>query len=97
MVDELLVECPQRPMGCMHTCQRQHVDAHLQHSCQYVEVPCSEEGCDKTILRKDMGKHSHDCVHRVVVCEGCGTSVKAIDLDVSLTVMGTKHLTHYTA
>lgn len=84
MVDELTVECSQRSSGCTHTCQRQHLEAHLEHSCLYVQVTCSEEGCDRTILRKDLGKHTHDCAHRVVTCEGCGVLVKASDLDVSV-------------
>ncbi|KLO09244.1 hypothetical protein SCHPADRAFT_943800 [Schizopora paradoxa] len=81
MVDELLVECSERASGCKHTCERQLLEAHLRDSCQFVQVACSEEGCNELVLRKDMGSHSHDCSHRVIVCEACNAAVKAFDLE----------------
>ena len=48
----------------------------------YVQVACPEDGCDKTVLRKDLGKHTHDCLHRVLACDACGTAVRAYDLEV---------------
>ena len=83
MVDELIVECPHKASGCKITCQRQLLETHLKETCQFVQVPCSEEGCEQTVLRRDLGKHTHDCVHRVVKCSACGTSVTASDLEVS--------------
>ena len=84
MADELIVECPNRAIGCTHTCQRQLLEAHLRDSCQYVQVACPEQGCEQKVLRKALGKHTHDCTHRVLSCEGCGLSVKASDLEVAL-------------
>lgn len=54
----------------------------MKDACQYVTVPCSEEGCDQTILRKDCGKHADVCAHRSTECDGCGISVKYSDLTV---------------
>lgn len=82
MVDELIVECLHESLGCTHTCQRQLLDSHLRDACQYVQVTCTEDGCIETVLRKDIGSHSHGCAHRVVSCDACEKTVKASELDV---------------
>ncbi|KAI6110574.1 hypothetical protein EDD16DRAFT_1836451 [Pisolithus croceorrhizus] len=81
LVDELLVECPQRIAGCTHTCQRQLLASHLKDACLYATVPCPEDGCDLLVLRKDCGKHADVCIHRSTRCQGCGISVKYSDLN----------------
>ncbi|KAG1788016.1 uncharacterized protein HD556DRAFT_1405973 [Suillus plorans] len=80
LVDELIIECPNRVSGCTQTFQRQLLSAHVKDSCLYVEIPCSEEQCDKLILRKDVGKHKDACVYRSTQCDGCGTTIKYSDL-----------------
>ncbi|KAG0701360.1 hypothetical protein DFH29DRAFT_1069704 [Suillus ampliporus] len=82
LVDELMIECPNRVSGCTQTFQRQLLSAHVKDACQYVEIPCSEEQCDKLILRKDLGKHEDACVHRSTQCDGCGATIKYSDLSV---------------
>jgi hypothetical protein len=82
LVDELIIECPNRASGCMQTFQRQLLSAHIKDTCQYVEMPCSEEQCDKLILRKDVGKHQDACVYRSTQCDGCGATIKYSDLSV---------------
>jgi hypothetical protein len=47
-------------------------------------VPCPEGGCDKIVLKKDVGNHAHDCINRLVECDGCGTKVKHSDLEASV-------------
>ena len=81
-MDELIVECPLRTAGCPHTCQRQLLEGHMKGTCQYVTVPCSEDGCNQTILRNDRGKHANVCVHRSTECDGCGTPIKYSELTV---------------
>lgn len=81
LVDELLVECPQRIAGCTHTCQRQLLASHLKDACLYVTMPCTEDDCDLLVLRKDYGKHADACIHRSTRCRGCGISVKYSDLN----------------
>ncbi|KAF9231727.1 hypothetical protein BU15DRAFT_68094 [Melanogaster broomeanus] len=76
LVDELIVECPQRSAGCPHTCQRQLLESHVKDTCQYVTVPCPEEGCDQSILRRDRANHVDVCVHRSIQYDGCGVTVK---------------------
>jgi TRAF-type zinc finger. len=82
-VDELAVECIHRSAGCPHICQRQLLLSHTKDSCQYSQITCSEGDCDLVLLRRDAGKHAHNCVHRLVECDGCGVEVKFIELDVS--------------
>ena len=46
-----------------------------------MHVPCSEDGCDQVVLRKDVGKHELDCINRLAECEGCETKVRHIDME----------------
>ncbi|OBZ68045.1 hypothetical protein A0H81_11856 [Grifola frondosa] len=57
LVDELIVECPQRAAGCSYTCQRLLLPAHSKDSCEFVEIPCPEGLCTQRILRKDASAH----------------------------------------
>ncbi|KAF5380619.1 hypothetical protein D9615_004547 [Tricholomella constricta] len=59
LVDELVVECVHRAEGCMFTCQRQLLPAHLLDSCTYREVPCPQGKCEETMLFKDSILHVH--------------------------------------
>ncbi|KAI9569337.1 hypothetical protein HD554DRAFT_2093027 [Boletus coccyginus] len=93
LVDELIVECPLRTAGCPHTCQRQLLEGHMKGTCQYVTVPCSEDGCNQMILRKDRGKHANVCVHRSTECDGCGTSIKYSELTVHYSECSSKTAT----
>jgi len=92
LVDELVVECPNREEGCQYTAQRQLVEEHLRRDCLFVLVACEAEGCDKTRRKKDTGK---GCVHDLtadandetrpsssnVICDFCGDSVVRSDRD----------------
>ncbi|OSD04062.1 hypothetical protein PYCCODRAFT_1364965 [Trametes coccinea BRFM310] len=57
LVDELVVKCPQEPLGCSYLCQRLLMPVHLRDSCQYVEFACPEAKCSQRILRKDLQTH----------------------------------------
>ncbi|KAG8906672.1 hypothetical protein FRB99_006373 [Tulasnella sp. 403] len=81
LVDELLVECPHAAVGCGLTCQRQLLLNHLASDCQYVQVQCSQEGCSHAVLRKDLGQHAEDCIHRLVECQACGRDVKLAEMN----------------
>ena len=76
------MKCSNEPLGCTHTCQRQLLRSHLREDCEYVQVACSEEGCEELVLRKDVGKPTHKCVDRLMICEACGVSVKASEFEV---------------
>ncbi|GJE98519.1 zinc finger protein [Phanerochaete sordida] len=59
LVDELLVYCPQRELGCADTLQRQLVEPHLRDACQFVEVRCLDETCGKVVIRKTSQHEEH--------------------------------------
>ncbi|GLB37564.1 putative ring finger [Lyophyllum shimeji] len=60
LVDELVVECVHRAEGCMYTCQRQLLPAHLLDSCDYREVPCPRGKCEETMPFKHSISHVHE-------------------------------------
>jgi len=47
--------CPHRDAGCEYTGERQLLESHLKLECPYVQIPCpcSEEGCKRSLARKD--------------------------------------------
>ncbi|TBU29514.1 hypothetical protein BD311DRAFT_263620 [Dichomitus squalens] len=57
LVDELIVRCPQEPLGCPYTCQRLLLPIHVKDVCQFIEVPCPEARCSSRILRRDVKEH----------------------------------------
>lgn len=88
MVDELLVYCPHRPLGCKTTCQRHLLATHLKDECSWSEMGCAfcarEPGAagGRRVRKRDMDKHLSECPHRLEECStGCGANVKVIDQD----------------
>lgn len=55
----MIVECPNRAFGCVHTCQRLLLPAHLKDSCSYAEVTCADMTCSKRMLRYELNGHVH--------------------------------------
>ncbi|KAF8259428.1 hypothetical protein EI94DRAFT_1751624 [Lactarius quietus] len=81
MVDELIVECLNRPNGCEFTCQRHLLAAHLKGDCLFVEAPCPDPECPQKALRKDILRNDIPrCPHCLIICDGCGTEMKAAEL-----------------
>ncbi|CAE6518022.1 unnamed protein product [Rhizoctonia solani] len=75
MVDELLVYCPNAPLGCTHTSQRQLVSS---HACTYIPVPCTHPSCPEFVLKHHRHTHSDDtCPHKLAKCQSCGLLVPA--------------------
>lgn len=79
LVDELLVECTNRPLGCTHTCQRQLLSVHISNSCPFWKIPCPDEDCKETIYRKDVNQHRSS--HTTVPCERCGEDIQTVGLE----------------
>ena len=43
-----------------------------EKECDYIEVPCSNQGCTIPMeLRKKMKEHEKDCQFRLVLCSFC--------------------------
>lgn len=53
----MIVECPQRELGCTYSCQRLLLSTHVDESCAYAEVTCPE--CNAILVRKDFAGHTH--------------------------------------
>ncbi|KAH8997674.1 hypothetical protein EDB86DRAFT_2803416, partial [Lactarius hatsudake] len=85
MVDELVVECLNRPNGCEFTCQRHLLAAHLKDDCLLVEVQCPDPECPKKALRKDILRndiprcphclisHNRVCSTETIRCPSCNS------------------------
>ncbi|KDN46225.1 hypothetical protein RSAG8_04452, partial [Rhizoctonia solani AG-8 WAC10335] len=69
MVDELIVQCPNAPLGCTHTSQRQLISS---HTCNYTPVPCAHPACPESVLKLHLNAHtSGPCPHKLVQCQSC--------------------------
>jgi hypothetical protein len=65
------------------TCQRQLLAAHLKDECVFTKEQCPDPDCSRKVLRKDILGDNSLCPHRPVVCHGCGTELKGLELGVS--------------
>nr|CAG8560450.1 9128_t:CDS:2 [Entrophospora candida] len=87
MVNELLVYCPNRELGCSHVGERQLIHSHIKDDCMYLEIQCCLEECKEIFLRKDLSKHIEKCLPKIVDdCELCNLKKKSFsskDLQVS--------------
>ncbi|CUA66879.1 hypothetical protein RSOLAG22IIIB_00329 [Rhizoctonia solani] len=77
MVDELVVQCPNAPLGCTHTSQRQLITSHA-HTCTYTPTQCNDSTCTEFVLKHHLNTHSQDtCPHKLTQCQSCGLQVPA--------------------
>ncbi|CAL1707707.1 unnamed protein product [Somion occarium] len=53
LVNELLVECPNKAAGCRDTPQRQLLDAHLRGSCEYMKAEDTTEDVGSNVVSKE--------------------------------------------
>ena len=79
LVDELVVECPNKPKGCQETPQRHMVAVHARDVCEYGEVDCPK--CKSTPLRKDLGTHQLSCDRRTIQCSACNQTISFADAE----------------
>lgn len=73
LVDELLVFCPNRDLGCSVTTQRQLLESHVAESCLFTEVKCEDGLCEKNFLRIN-AKHGSHGVEPISASDACGSS-----------------------
>lgn len=85
---EHLKDCPNREHLCEH-CGKMgryfDIAGFHQGSCDQKIIPCTNDGCDKLVKRKDMRKHVTDtCKHTVITCKyesiGCDVKMKRRDV-----------------
>ncbi|EIN11280.1 hypothetical protein PUNSTDRAFT_141696 [Punctularia strigosozonata HHB-11173 SS5] len=78
LVDELVVECPQRSAGCDHRCQRQLLSSHVAE-CEYVAVECPIEGCSEVVQKKNATLDVHERLHCAQSSDDVGSEVESED------------------
>ncbi|KAH7339563.1 hypothetical protein B0J17DRAFT_655752 [Rhizoctonia solani] len=77
MVDELVIQCPNAPLGCTHTTQRQLISS---HACTYTPVQCTLPDCTHSVFKHHANAHQHPqdpCPHKLAKCQSCGLLVSA--------------------
>lgn len=79
LVDELLVECPNRAKGCTETPQRHTATIHERDVCGYTPVPCPSKKCNSRPLRKDLATHQATCDRRSIKCPACLQTISLAD------------------
>ncbi|KAF8705909.1 Zinc finger, C3HC4 type (RING finger), partial [Rhizoctonia solani] len=78
MVDELVVQCPNAPLGCTHTSQRYLISA---HACTYTPVACACPECPNSVLEHDQDAHTPNtdtCTRKLARCSECGLLAPAV-------------------
>ena len=89
MDKHLSEECPKREYECPHcfeTGEYQEMTSEHLEECEYIEIPCPNEGCDKRIKRKDIYEHYRtECEFEPDYCRyaniGCKVKVIRKDLE----------------
>lgn len=80
IVNELLVHCPEE--GCDFVGQRQFIESHIKHDCQYTVTCCELEECKELLLKKDLDSHAENCQFRTLECQMCKKKLKKFELQV---------------
>ena len=71
----------EEPDTCPWQGQMGSLNDHLKH-CDFVKVPCPNEGCDESMQRRHMAGHAGvDCEYRLMPCVHCGNDQAVILLD----------------
>ncbi|CAG8574764.1 4941_t:CDS:2, partial [Dentiscutata heterogama] len=76
MVNELLVYCPNKDLGCNYQGQRQLLSCHFKEGCMYTIVECCNEECQEAVFKKDLTKHMEKCRAKVIDHEICKCKVQ---------------------
>ena len=74
-VNELKICCTNHREGCGWVGELGGLKSHLDSDkkCGYVEVTCTNKGCEERVSRKDLQTHLQEtCSYRPVKCQHCG-------------------------
>ncbi|XP_020612163.1 TNF receptor-associated factor 6-B-like [Orbicella faveolata] len=78
----LIIKCPSD--GCGWTGELRYKETHLA-SCPFRDVPCTNENCQVTLKRKELGEHvSFTCQWRIVPCELCSEPHPMCQMEVTV-------------
>ena len=54
--------------------------------CQFLQIPCTKEGCEVIIQRRLLEEHHAECEFRLVECKFCGIAQRHKDKKVKFNV-----------
>lgn len=74
------VYCRNKQAGCSYKDERGRMEAHLWN-CLYEMVPCEHEKCKQKVFRKDLQCHHESCPDRLMQCQYCKASLRAVHLN----------------
>jgi len=50
-----------------------------QKVCEYSLIPCTNDGCEITVMKRDIRQHEKDCLHQMIECDYCRGHVKKMN------------------
>ena len=71
------VNCRNKQAGCSYKDEKGRMDGHLR-SCLYEKVSCKHDRCNEEVFRKNLQYHQDNCPNRMVQCQYCKASLRAV-------------------
>ena len=71
-VSRYKINCDHAARGCDAVLELGALQAHV-HDCDFMPVPCSNDGCDEVVSKRDAKQHELDlCRFKTTTCDDCG-------------------------
>ncbi len=71
-VSRYKINCDHAARGCDAVLELGALQAHV-HDCDFMPVPCSNDGCDEAVSKRDVKQHELDlCRFKTTTCDDCG-------------------------
>lgn len=81
LIDDLSIRCPKYAEGCETQLRRGDVQNHVDHYCEFTDVPCSDETCHSRVPRRQM---AIECAHATASCRKCKIQIATGELQVCI-------------
>ena len=71
-VSRYKINCDHAARGCNAVLELGTLEAHVR-DCDFMPVPCSNDGCDEVVSKRDVKQHELDlCRFKTTTCDDCG-------------------------
>ena len=71
-VSRYKINCDHAARGCNAVLELGALEAHVR-DCDFMPVPCSNDGCDEVVSKRDVKQHELDlCRFKTTTCDDCG-------------------------
>ena len=71
-VSRYKINCDHAGRGCNAVLELGALEAHVR-DCDFMPVPCSNDGCDEVVSKRDVNQHELDlCRFKTTTCDDCG-------------------------